>query len=342
MQLSDFDFDLPSELIAQNPVVPRDSSKLFVVNKSSDEISHHNFKDLSDLLDENTVLVFNKTKVIPARLFGAIDGFDVEVFLHRKISKDTWECLVKPGKRFSEGVYITFDSVFNQHLQGIVVAVNSDGSRKIKFNFADEEFDNIIQEIGNTPLPPYIDSSSATDEQYQTIYSEVEGSVAAPTAGLHFTKNLIRKLEQKGVQMEYVTLHIGRGTFEPVRTDDIESHNMHTEYYEIAHDTSQRLNAAKKEGKKIICVGTTSVRVLETICVGKKLVTSTGETDIFIYPGYEFKFVDGMITNFHLPKSTLLMLVSAMIGRERMLNIYNEAIKLKYRFYSFGDAMLIV
>lgn len=337
MKLSDFNYHLPKSRIAQDPVTPRDSSKLLVLDKTTGNMEHHIFRHLPNLIDDSYVLVFNDSHVIPARLYGKINDTKTEILLHKKKNTDTWECLVKPGRKFKEDTEITF-----KNLQGTVTSINEDGTRNIRFNAKGKKLDRIIEGIGHTPLPPYITKSTAKPTRYQTIYSKIKGSVAAPTAGLHFTQRILKKLQQKGIQMEFITLHIGRGTFEPVKTEKIKEHKMHTEYFEIDKATAQRLNKAKQQGKKILCVGTTSVRALESACKNGKITPQKKETDIFIYPGYKWRFVDAMITNFHLPKSTLLMLISALAGKQNIKDAYKRAILMKYRFYSFGDSMLIL
>jgi len=339
LRTKDFYFDLPEELIAQVPLENRDESRLMMLNKKTGEISHNNFKDILNLLSENDVLVLNNTRVIPARLIGtkfATEG-KVEALLLNRLSIDTWEALTKPAKRLKLGTKISFGEGL---LEGEVVDVLEEGKRAIKFKF-EGVFEEILDKLGKMPLPPYITYQLEDKERYQTVYSKISGSAAAPTAGLHFTEELIENLKNKGVQIEYVTLHVGLGTFRPVMTDDIKEHNMHKEYFEIDDDTFMRLNASKKQGKRIVCVGTTSVRTLESASENGYIVHKSGWTDIFIYPPYDFKFVDSIITNFHLPESTLIMMISAFAGKENVLNAYKSAIAEKYRFFSFGDAMYI-
>ncbi len=335
MRISEFDYNLPNGLIANEPKNPRHLSNLMVIDRKSKKITHKKFFDLPEILDGNCVLVFNDSKVIKARLFGKIPA-KVEVLLAKKLGKNLWECLCKPGKKFKIGTNI----YFNKDLSGKVTKINKDGSRIIKFS-PKKDFKKIIEKLGHTPMPPYIKNSKATHSQYQTIYAKEDGSVAAPTAGLHFTKEIFSKLKKKSIETYFVTLHIGRGTFEPVKTDHIEDHKIHSEWFTIDDKTATALNKAKLSDKKIIAVGTTTVRVLESCTKNGKLTPKSGETDIFIYPGYKWQFVDKMLTNFHLPKSTLLMLVSSFAGKTLIREAYKEAIRKKYRFYSFGDVMLI-
>jgi S-adenosylmethionine:tRNA ribosyltransferase-isomerase len=336
MNLSDFDYHLPKEFIAQIPLDERDKSKLMVLDRKDKTISHHRFFELPELLDKKSVLVFNESRVIPARLkfrFGEGVG---EILLVKNIGNDTWECLVKPGPKFRPKAEYKIDQDCSFHVKNIT----PHGLREIHFECAD--FNSYLKKHGHTPTPPYIKEEVEDPERYQTVYAKTEGSVAAPTAGFHFTDKVFKDLKSKGIQTEFVTLHVGLGTFQPVKTDKIEEHKMHGEWFELSKDVSDRLNKAKKDGKKIVAVGTTSVRVLES-CTNDSgaLIPRSGETDIFIYPGYKWKFVDQMITNFHVPKSTLLMLVSSFAGREFILKSYETAKKEKYRFFSFGDAMFI-
>ncbi len=335
MKLSAFDYDLPQEFIAQIPLEPRDHSKLMVVDRASRQISHHQFFELPDLIDSNTVLVFNQSRVIPARLKFMIDDKEVEVLLIKEVRQNRWECMVKPGKKFKIGAHIKVD----ESLSLKVSDINEHGLRVIEFETY--ELNEYLKTNGHAPLPPYIEEKLDDPERYQTIYAKDEGSVAAPTAGFHFTKEVFEGLEQKGVETAFVTLHVGLGTFQPVKTDEVEDHKMHFEYYELSEETANKLNEAKKVGKKIIAVGTTSIRVLESCTEDGLLKAGTGETGIFITPGYKWKFIDGLITNFHVPKSTLLMLVSALAGREFILEAYEKAKENKYRFFSFGDSMFI-
>lgn len=339
MDISDFDYNLPEERIAQTPAEPRDSSRLMALNPQECIIEHKRFFQLGDFLDKGDVLIFNDTRVIPARLIGARSqtGGKVEIFLLRQIDKDQWETLVKPGKKIRVGSIIQF----GEELSCEIIAHTEFGGRIVRFMY-DGVFEEILDRMGNMPLPPYIHESLADQERYQTIYSRVKGSAAAPTAGLHFTESLMDELRDKGVQFGFVTLHVGLGTFRPVHVDTIEEHVMHREFYSVPMETAELIHAAKKEGRRIVAVGTTSIRTLESAAVDMGTVeTGDGWTDIFIYPGYEFKIVDAVITNFHLPKSTLIMLISAFAGREFTLAAYQTAVKEQYRFFSFGDAMFI-
>lgn len=339
--LSSYHYDLDEKMIASSASEPRDSSKLMVIDKENNTINHKHFHNLIDYLDENSLIVLNNTRVIPARLFGRKnkDGAKLEVFLIREVVKDQWLTLVKPGKRLKENNKI----YFNDDLSGEVQKVLETGERIIKFVYPENRtFLEIIKEIGQVPLPPYIKNPDCDSERYQTVYSEQEGSVAAPTAGLHFTSDLLEKLKNKGVKIEYITLHVGLGTFQPVKTDDITNHKMHEEFYQISSETAERLNKHKDSGGKIVAVGTTVNRTLETVF--SKYNTFKAESsfsDIFIYPGYKFKAIDALITNFHLPESTLLMLVSAFWDREKLLDAYEIAKNNNYRFYSLGDSMYI-
>lgn len=337
MKSSDFFFNLPEELIAQHPVEPRDASRLLVYDVNKKEIEHKQFRNIADYLKKGDVLVVNRTRVIPARIFADIEGYSrkVEILLLKRLSYSVWEALVKPGKKMKIG---TVGSVGDK-LQFKVIGIKEDGERLIEFNF-NGVFENILEEIGNIPLPPYIKEKLKNGERYQTVYSRELGSAAAPTAGLHFTDELLEKIKQKGVEIVEVILHIGLGTFRPVKVENIEEHHMHTESYFISDEAANKINKAVDEKRRIICVGTTSVRVLESVADEYGHVKATsGETNIFIYPGYKFKIVRNLITNFHLPESTLIMLVSALVGKDETLKVYNEAIKEKYRFFSFGDAM---
>lgn len=335
MKLSEFDYNLPKGLIATEPKTPRHFSNLMVIDRKSRKISHEKFFNLAEILHKNCVLVFNDSRVIKARLFGKIPA-KIEILLTKKLDKNLWECLCKPGKKLKIGIIINF----NKNLTGKVIKINKDGSRMIKFS-PKKDFNKTIEKLGKTPLPPYIKGSKAKFSQYQTIYAKEDGSVAAPTAGLHFTKKVFSDLRKKGIQTYFVTLHVGRGTFEPVKTDNIKDHKMHSEWFTINKKTAAALNKAKLSGKKIVAVGTTAVRVLESCAKNGKLTPKSGETNIFIYPGYKWRFVDKIITNFHLPKSTLIMLVSSFAGKTLVQKAYKTAIKRKYRFYSFGDVMLI-
>jgi S-adenosylmethionine:tRNA ribosyltransferase-isomerase len=340
LQLSDFDYYLPQELIAQHPVDKRDESKLMVVDKLSGNIEHKKFKDIINYLNEGDCLVLNDTRVIPARLLGSKEdtGGKIEFLLLRRININTWETLVKPGKRAKIGSRFVFGS---GELRAKVIDLGQDGSRIIKFEF-EGIFEEILDKLGNMPLPPYITEQLEDREQYQTVYSKNDGSAAAPTAGLHFTEELLNKIKDKGINLVFLTLHVGLGTFRPVKVENILEHNMHSEYYSMSKESAETINKAKEKGNKIIAVGTTSTRVLETLAdENGKVKSGSGWTDIFIYPGYKYKIVDSLITNFHLPKSTLLMLVSAFSSKEIIFNAYDIAIKEKYRFFSFGDAMLL-
>lgn len=339
MKTEDFYYDLPEELIAQHPLKNRSDSRLMLLNKDNGEIEHKHFYDIINYLNPGDVLVLNNTKVMPARLFGHRENKDekIEVLLLKQKEDDIWECLTKPGKKTKIGSKI----IFSDKLKAEVVDISEDGSRYIKF-FYNGIFNEILDELGEMPLPPYIKEKLEDKSRYQTIYSKVEGSAAAPTAGLHFTEELLEEIKNKGIDIVYLTLHIGLGTFRPVKADRIEDHQMHSEYYILSEDAAKRINKARENGNRVIAVGTTSVRTLESIASNDgKLSEKSGWTDIFIYPGYKFKAVDALITNFHLPESTLVMLVSAFASKEKILNAYNEAIKEKYRFFSFGDAMFI-
>lgn len=340
MKTSDFDYDLPEELIAQHPAEKRDHSRLLVMNKYTGATEHRVFKDIVDYLHAGDVLVINNTKVMPARIFGTKEGGSatIEVLLLKRDETlpNTWEVLVHPGKRAKVGTIINFG---DGRLKAEVID-NTSAGRKVTFHF-EGIFEEILEELGTMPLPPYIHEQLEDQSRYQTVYAKVDGSAAAPTAGLHFTTELLETLRQKGVEIEEVLLHVGLGTFKPVNEEDIEDHEMHSEYYEISEETAVRINKAKEEGRRIISVGTTSTRALESAAKDGKLVSGSGWTNIFIYPGYEWQIVDGLITNFHLPKSTLMMLVSALSSREHILNAYKEAVAQRYRFFSFGDAMFI-
>lgn len=339
MDISDFDYELPEELIAQIPVEPRDSSRLMVLDPSNHTIEHRRFSELGDFLKRGDLLIFNDTRVIPARLIGAREhtGGKVEVFLLRQIEKDQWEALVKPGRKVRVGSVVKF----SEELSCEILAHTDFGGRIVRFIY-DGVFEEILDRLGTMPLPPYIHEKLEDRERYQTIYSRVKGSAAAPTAGLHFTESLMEELRQKGVQFGFVTLHVGLGTFRPVQVDTIEDHVMHSEYYSVSEETAELIHTAKKEGRRVIAVGTTSIRTLESAAAATGIVEAgTGWTDIFIYPGYEFKIVDAVITNFHLPKSTLIMLICAFAGRAFTLEAYRTAVAEEYRFFSFGDAMLI-
>ncbi|WP_027308045.1 tRNA preQ1(34) S-adenosylmethionine ribosyltransferase-isomerase QueA [Caloramator sp. ALD01] len=340
MNVKDFYFDLPEELIAQTPIEPRDMSRLMVLDRKTGEIEHRIFKDIIEFLNEGDCLVLNNSRVIPARLFGVKEdtGANVEFVLLKRIDKDKWETLVKPGKKARIGSKFMFG---DGELRCEVLDNTESGGRIIEFKY-EGVFEQILDRLGNMPLPPYIKAELKDRERYQTVYSKVEGSAAAPTAGLHFTNELLDRIKNKGVKIAYLTLHVGLGTFRPVKVENIEEHKMHSEFYMIDEENAKIINNTKKNGKRIIAVGTTSCRTLETASDENGYVKpQSGWTDIFIYPGYNFKCVDCLITNFHLPESTLIMLVSALAGREKVLNAYNTAVKEKYRFFSFGDAMFI-
>ena len=339
MKTSDFDYYLPEELIAQTPVEPRDTSRMLVFDRQNDNVEHKHFYDILDYLKEGDVLVRNNTKVLPARMFAYTpNGAKVEVLLLKRFNLNEWEVLVKPGKKARVGAKLTL----NEELSLEVIAnVEETGSRIVRFEF-DGVFEDIISRIGEMPLPPYITEKLNDQSRYQTVYAKTQGSAAAPTAGLHFTDELIKKIKDKGVEIVDVLLHVGLGTFRPVKVEDVTTHHMHSEYYEISEQSARIINKAKSEGRRVIAVGTTSVRTLESAAQDNGLVKAVkGDTEIFIYPPYKFKCVDALITNFHLPKSTLLMLVSSLSTRERILEIYNQAVQEKYRFFSFGDCMFI-
>lgn len=342
MKIELFDYILPEEQIAQKPVEPRDSSKLMVLDKNDGNIEHLlNFRHITEYLQPGDVLVSNNTRVIPARLLGYKEetGAKVEVVLLTRLDKDNWEALVKPGRKVKVGTFLNFGQGM---LKAEVVATTPAGGRVLHFIYQGV-FEEILEQLGKMPLPPYITEQLENKERYQTVYAKIEGSAAAPTAGLHFTPELIDTLAKKGVQWVEVLLHIGLGTFRPVKADLITDHEMHAEYFKVSQEAVNTINAAKKAGGRIIAVGTTAVRALESASIeNNTLQAKEGWTDIFIYPGYEFKAIDGLITNFHLPKSTLLILISAMAGREQVLKAYQEAVSKNYRFFSFGDAMLII
>lgn len=340
MQLEDFDYELPEELIAQVPLKKRDSSRLLVLDKETGSIEHKHFPNILDYMEEGDTLVLNDTKVLPARLIGIKEETNavIEILLLKDIQADTWECLTRPAKRVHVGTIISFG---NGELKARCIEEKEDGIRNYELIY-DGILLEILEKLGTMPLPPYIHEKLEDQSRYQTVYAKNIGSSAAPTAGLHFTKELLNKVKEKGVNIAYVTLHVGLGTFRPVQEDNILDHKMHTEYYQMSKETAELLTLTRKNNKKIIAVGTTSVRTLETIMTKYgEFRECSGNTDIFIYPGYKFKGIDYLITNFHLPKSTLVMLVSAFAGRENILNAYKEAVKEKYRFFSFGDSMLI-
>lgn len=337
MLLSDFDYELPEELIAQTPIEPRNASRLMVLDPIEETIKHHHFFELKNFLTEGDTLIFNDTRVIPARLIGHREtGGRVEVFLLRRIDGNHWETLVKPGKK----AQISNRIIFSEELSCEVVSHTNFGGRIVKFQF-NGIFEEILDRLGETPLPPYIHAKLEDTERYQTVYNRERGSAAAPTAGLHFTKEQMADLRDSGINLGFVTLHVGLGTFRPVNVDNIEEHVMHEEYFSIPQETVELIRQTKENHKRVIAVGTTSIRTLESAVVDGELKAVSGATNIFIYPGYEFKVVDAIITNFHLPKSTLIMLISAFGGREFILSAYEEAVKEHYRFFSFGDAMLL-
>ena len=340
MELKEFYYDLPEELIAQVPIKKRDESRLMVLDRKKQTIEHKVFKDILDYLEPGDCLVRNNTKVIPARIYGKKEtGANVEFLLLNNIEGDIWECIVRPGNKLHIGTKVIFG---NGLLNAEILEVMEGGTRRVKFTYKGI-FNEILDQIGLMPLPPYIHEELKEKDRYQTVYAKYQGSAAAPTAGLHFTNELLEKLQEKGVQIANVTLHVGIGTFRPVKVEKIEEHHMHTEHYYIKKEDADKINEAKKNGKRIISVGTTSCRVLESIADEKGFVKETeGDTSIFIYPGYKFKCIDALITNFHLPESTLLMLVSALAGKDYIMKAYKEAVKNKYRFFSFGDAMFII
>ncbi|MBO5030683.1 MAG: tRNA preQ1(34) S-adenosylmethionine ribosyltransferase-isomerase QueA [Lachnospiraceae bacterium] len=336
----DFYFELPPELIAQDPLEDRSSSRLLVLDKVTGEIEHKVFTDIVDYLHEGDCLVLNNTKVIPARLMGtkAETGAAIEVLLLKRRENDVWETLVKPGKKARQGAVISFGDGL---LTGKVIDVVDEGNRLIQFSY-DGIFEEVLDRLGEMPLPPYITHKLADKNRYQTVYAKYEGSAAAPTAGLHFTRDLLKKVEEKGVKIAYVTLHVGLGTFRPVKEDNLLNHHMHSEFYQVTQEAADIINSTKEAGGRVICVGTTSCRTIESAANAEgKVIAGSDNTEIFIYPGYQFKVLDNLITNFHLPESTLIMLVSALAGREHVLNAYQEAVEKKYRFFSFGDACFI-
>jgi S-adenosylmethionine:tRNA ribosyltransferase-isomerase len=340
VNVSDFDFYLPEEQIAQHPLEKRDEARLMVMDKKNGNIEHKTFKDIIGYLDEGDCLVLNDTRVLPARLFGVKEGScgKIEFLLLKRKEKDVWETLVKPGKRAQIGTRFVFGDA---ELKAEVIDIMEEGSRIIRFEYKGI-FEEVLDKLGQMPLPPYIKEKLEDKEMYQTVYSKEQGSAAAPTAGLHFTRELLSDIEKKGVKIAFLTLHVGLGTFRPVKVEDINKHVMHSEYYSLSKENAEIINSCKEKGKRVISVGTTSARTLETIGgENSRISEKSGWTDIFIYPGYKFKIVDALITNFHLPKSTLLMLVSALSSRDIIINAYNIAVKEKYRFFSFGDAMFI-
>ncbi len=340
MKTSDFYYDLPEELIAQEPLQKRDGSRLMVLDKKSGEIEHRHFYDIADMIEPGDALILNDTRVLPARLYGVKEdtGGAIEFLLLNKHSLDTWEVILRPGRRAKPGARFVFG---NGELRAEILEVINDGNRLVRFEY-EGLFENVLDKLGEMPLPPYITKKLEDKERYQTVYARHTGSAAAPTAGLHFTPELLDKIKQNGVSIGYVTLHVGLGTFRPVKADEITEHKMHSEYYVLPAETAELINRTKAAGKRVIAVGTTATRTLETAGIdGLPLKPASGWTDIFIYPGKEFHVIDALITNFHLPESTLIMLVSALAGREHVLRAYETAVKERYRFFSFGDAMFI-
>lgn len=340
LKKSDFYFDLPQELIAQDPLEDRSSSRLLVLDKETGEMEHRVFHDIVEYLHEGDCLVLNNTKVIPARLMGTKKdtGATIEVLLLKRCENDIWETLVKPGKKAKPGTVITFGEGL---LTGTVVDIVDEGNRLIQFSY-EGIFEEVLDKLGEMPLPPYITHKLQDKNRYQTVYAKYEGSAAAPTAGLHFTKELLAQVEEKGVKIAYVTLHVGLGTFRPVKEENVLEHHMHSEFYQVTPEAAKLINDTKAAGGRVICVGTTSCRTIESAADQNGVVQAgCGDTEIFIYPGYQFKVLDNLITNFHLPESTLIMLVSALAGREHVLHAYETAVEMKYRFFSFGDAMFI-
>ena len=339
LKTSDFYFDLPEELIAQDPLLDRSSSRLLMLDKTNGETKHETFKNIIDYLKPGDCLVLNNTKVIPARLIGNREtGGQVEVLLLKRHQNDVWETLVKPGKKCKPGAKLSFGEGL---LKAEVLETVEEGNRLIKFEY-EGIFEEVLDKLGEMPLPPYITHKLQDKNRYQTVYAKYEGSAAAPTAGLHFTNELLKAIEEKGVKIAYVTLHVGLGTFRPVKVDNVLEHHMHSEYYEVSKEAAEAINSTKESGNKVICVGTTSCRTIESAAdENGHLEPKCDNTEIFIYPGYQFKVLDELITNFHLPESTLVMLVSALAGKENVLNAYHEAVQEKYRFFSFGDAMFI-
>ena len=341
MKTSDFDYHLPEELIAQTPMEPRDHSRLLVYNRADQSMQHLHFYDLPRFLRKGDVLVINETKVIPARLLGEKEdtGVPVELLLLKRLERDVWEALVRPGRRLKPGAICTFGGGL---LKAEIIETAEDGGRKVRFHY-NGVFEEILDQLGQMPLPPYIHEKLQDQTRYQTVYAREEGSAAAPTAGLHFTPELMERIRSMGVEIVPVVLHVGLGTFRPVKVEDVSQHHMHVEHYEVSPEAARRINQARSNGGRCICVGTTSVRTLETVTGEDGLVKAqSGDTGIFIMPGYTFHATDALITNFHLPQSTLLMLISALMGREEALRVYEEAVRQRYRFFSFGDAMLIL
>lgn len=340
MKVSEFRFDLPEELIAQHPYDKRDEARLMVIDKKTQKIEHKIFKNVVDYLEAGDCLVINNTKVLPARLYGKKEtGANVEFLLLKRIEGDFWEAMVRPGNKLKPGTKVSFGDGI---LRAEILEVLDGGNRRVKFEYQGI-FNEILDQIGLMPLPPYIKETLKEKDKYQTVYAKYDGSAAAPTAGLHFTKELLEQIKQKGVQIANVTLHVGIGTFRPVKVENIEEHNMHSEHYYIKQEDVDKINTAKKNGHKVVSVGTTSCRVLESVADKNGFVQETeGDTNIFIYPGYQFKCVDQLITNFHLPESTLIMLVSSLAGKDFVMQAYQEAVKEKYQFFSFGDAMMVL
>lgn len=340
MKVSDFNYDLPQELIAQHPYDKRDEARLMVIDAKTQKIEHRIFKDVLEYLNEGDCLVINNTKVLPARLYGKKDtGANVEFLLLKRIEGDTWEVMVRPGNKLKPRSKVSFGDGL---LKAEVLEVLEGGNRKVTFEY-NGIFNEILDQIGLMPLPPYIKEKLKENDKYQTVYAKYDGSSAAPTAGLHFTEELLEKIKQKGVKIANVTLHVGIGTFRPVKAENVEEHAMHSEHYYIKQEDVDLINNAKKSGHKVVCVGTTSCRVLESVADENGMVKETeGDTNIFIYPGYQFKCIDRLITNFHLPESTLIMLVSSLAGKDFVMKAYEEAVKEKYKFFSFGDAMMIL
>ena len=342
MKTSDFYYDLPQELIAQTPMEPRDMSRLMIIDKNTGEVEHKIFKDLIDYLRPDECLILNDTRVIPARIYGVKKetGAVVEFLLLKQSENNVWECLCKPGKRAKIGTEFVFGDGI---VECEVVDITDDGNRKVQFKCDSKEIYTILDKIGKMPLPPYITEELQNGELYQTVYSKELGSAAAPTAGLHFTKEMLKKIEDKGIKIGYVTLHVGLGTFRPVKVDDVKNHKMHSEHYHISKETADLINDTKKNGGRVIAVGTTSTRTLESVATKNGCICEDeDDTSIFIYPGYEFKCIDGLVTNFHLPESTLIMLISAFAGYDNVMNAYKIAVEEKYRFFSFGDACLFI
>ena len=341
MKTSDFYYDLPEELIAQDPLEDRTASRLLVLNRETGTVEHKIFSDVIDYLNDGDCLVINNTRVIPARLIGEKEGTGgkVEVLLLKRRANDVWETLVKPGKKLRPGARVTFG---DGRLKAEILEIAEEGNRLVRFYY-EGIFEEILDSLGEMPLPPYITHKLEDKEMYQTVYAKYDGSAAAPTAGLHFTKELLNKIEEKGIKIASITLHVGLGTFRPVKVDDVNNHHMHTEWYEVNAEAADIINETKRNGGRVVCVGTTSCRTIESVAdENGYMKAKTGETDIFIYPGYKFKVMDGLITNFHLPESTLVMLVSAFAGKENVLAAYETAVKERYRFFSFGDAMILI